>query len=51
MLVYSVGLMVSEVVKFRAQDIDTKRKMIYIKEAKSRKDRYTVLSEVVLKVL
>ena len=51
MLAYSAGLMVSEVVKLRVQDIDTKRNMIHIKEAKGRKDRYTVLSEVILKVL
>jgi hypothetical protein len=39
---YSAGLRVSEVVKLRVQDIDTKRNMIHIKEAKGRKDRYTV---------
>jgi site-specific recombinase XerD len=51
MLAYSAGLRVSEVVKLRVQDTDTKRSMIHIKAAKSRKDRYTVLSEVALEVL
>jgi site-specific recombinase XerD len=51
MLAYSVGLRVSEVVKLRVQDIDTKRNMIHIKGAKGRKDRYTVPSEVALRVL
>lgn len=51
MLAYSAGLRVSEVVKLRVQDIDTKRNMIHIKVAKGRKDRYTVLSEVALRVL
>ena len=51
MLAYSAGLRVSEVVKLRVQDIDTERKMIFIKAAKGRKDRYTVLSEVALRVL
>jgi site-specific recombinase XerD len=51
MLAYSAGLRVSEVVKLRVQDIDTKRNMIHIKGAKGRKDRYTVLSEVALRVL
>ncbi|GAI45899.1 unnamed protein product, partial [marine sediment metagenome] len=51
MVAYSAGLRVSEVVKLRVQDIDTKRNMIHIKAAKGRKDRYTVLSEVALKVL
>ena len=51
MLVYSAGLRVSEVVKLRVADIDTKRNMIYIRGAKGKKDRYTVLSRVSLKVL
>jgi site-specific recombinase XerD len=46
MLAYSVGLRVSEVVKLRVQDIDTKRNMIHIKGAKGREDRYTVPAEI-----
>lgn len=51
MLAYSAGLRVSEVVKLKVQDIDAKRNMIHIKAAKGQKDRYTVLSEVALRVL
>ena len=45
MLVYSAGLRVGEVVKLRLEDIDDKRMLIHIKDAKGRKDRYTLLSE------
>jgi site-specific recombinase XerD len=38
MLAYSAGLRVSEVVKLRVEDIDTKHNMIHIKEAKGQKD-------------
>jgi site-specific recombinase XerD len=51
MLAYSAGLRVSEVIKLRVQDIDTKRNMIHVKAEKCRKDRYTVLSEIALEVL
>ena len=50
-LAYSAGLRVSEVVRLRVQDIDSKRWMIHIRASKGRKDRYTVLSNVVLEVL
>jgi len=45
MLVYSSGLRVSEVVALKKESIDFSRKVIYIKKAKGRKDRYTLLSE------
>jgi site-specific recombinase XerD len=48
MLVYSAGLRVSEVVALRLEDIDGERKMIHIRKAKGKKDRYTILSEGVL---
>lgn len=51
MLVYSAGLRVSEVVKLRPEDIDSYRKLIFIKGAKGRKDRYTILSDIALKIL
>ena len=43
MLVYSTGLRVGEVVKLRPEDIDEERMLVRIKEAKGRKDRYTLL--------
>ena len=51
MIAYSSGLRVSEVVKLKVEDVDSKRMLIYIKGAKGRKDRYTVLSETVLEIL
>jgi len=51
MLIYSAGLRVSEVVKLKPEDIDAERKLIHIKGAKGRKDRYTILSDVTLKTL
>ncbi len=51
MLVYSAGLRVSEVVKLKVEDIDSKRSLIHIHGAKGRKDRYTLLSDVALGTL
>jgi len=51
MLIYSAGLRVSEVVKLRPEDIDSDRKLIFIKGDKGRKDRYSILSDVVLDTL
>jgi site-specific recombinase XerD len=51
MLVYSAGLRVGEVVKLRPEDIDSKRMLVFIKGAKGRKDRYTLLSEKALDIL
>ncbi|MCW3129365.1 MAG: tyrosine-type recombinase/integrase [Methanophagales archaeon] len=48
MLIYSAGLRVSEVVKLKLGDIDTERKLIYIKGGKGRKDRYTILSDTAM---
>lgn len=50
-IVYSAGLRVSEVVRLKIEDIDSQRKLIHIKGAKGRKDRYTLLSEVALENL
>jgi integrase len=51
MLVYSAGLRVGEVIKLKPADIDSKRMLVFIKGAKGRKDRYTLLSEATLKNL
>ncbi len=48
MLVYSAGLRVGEVVKLKIEDIDSKRNLIHLHGAKGKKDRYTLLSDVVL---
>ncbi|WRQ72941.1 MAG: tyrosine-type recombinase/integrase [Methanosarcinales archaeon Met12] len=51
MLIYSAGLRVSEVVKLKPADIDIQRKLIHVKGAKGRKDRYTILSDVAIETL
>ena len=50
-LTYSVGLRVSEVVNLKIGDIDSKRMLIHIKNAKGRKDRIVPLSPTVLELL
>ena len=50
-LTFSVGLRVSEVVNLRITDIDSKRMIIHIKNAKGRKDRVVPLSEKILELL
>lgn len=51
MLIYSTGLRVNEVVKLKPKDIDSNRKLIFIRGAKGRKDRYTLLSDTTLEIL
>lgn len=48
MLVYSAGLRVSEAVSLRSIDIQMDRNLIHIRRAKGRKDRYVLLSRIVL---
>lgn len=50
-LTYSVGLRVSEVINLEIEDIDPKRMLIHIKNAKGRKDRIVPLSKNVLELL
>jgi integrase/recombinase XerD len=50
-LTYSVGLRVSEVVNLKIEDIDSKRMLIHIKNAKGKKDRIVPLSQNVLELL
>ena len=50
-LVYSAGLRVSEVINLQITDIDSKRNLIIIRNAKGKKDRISILSQTVLKLL
>jgi site-specific recombinase XerD len=50
-LTYSVGLRVSEIVNIKISDIDSKRMLIHIKNAKGKKDRVVPLSQKVLDLL
>jgi site-specific recombinase XerD len=51
MTTYSAGLRVSEVIELKVTDIDSRRMMIRVQQGKGRKDRYTILSERLLKEL
>jgi len=51
MLIYSAGLRVGESVRLKVSDIDGQRKMIHLREAKGKKDRYTLLSDAALEAL
>ena len=51
MLIYSAGLRVGESVHLKISDIDGQRKMIHLRSAKGKKDRYVNLSPVLLDVL
>lgn len=50
-LTYSVGLRVSEIINLKIEDIDSKRMLIHIKNAKGRKDRIVPLSQTVLELI
>lgn len=50
-LAYSCGLRVSEVINLKIEDIDSKRMIINIKQAKGRKDRIVPLSKPLLQIL
>lgn len=50
-LLYSAGLRRSELLNLKIQDIDSKRMLILVTHAKGNKDRYTLLSETLLKDL
>lgn len=50
-LTYSAALRVSEIVNLKIEDIDSKRMIIHIKNAKGRKDRIVPLSPIVLETL
>jgi integrase/recombinase XerD len=50
-LAYSTGLRVSEVINLKIEDIDSKRMIIHIKNAKGRKDRLVPLSTNILNLL
>lgn len=51
MTAYAAGLRVSEVAGLRVEDIDSKRMVIHIRQAKGRKDRYVMLSPRLLELL
>lgn len=50
-IMYSAGLRIGEIPKLRIEDIDSKNKQIFVKAAKGKKDRYTILSDTTLNLL
>jgi integrase/recombinase XerD len=51
MVAYAAGLRRNEIVQLKVADIDSSRMMIRIREAKGRKDRYSILSQTLLEAL
>ena len=49
--IYAAGLRISEVVKLRPADINSKRMVLHIRQAKGHKDRFVMLSEQLLAML
>jgi len=48
---YSTGLRVSECARLKVGDVDSSRGQIHVRQGKGRKDRYVMLSPVLLRVL
>lgn len=48
MTAYSAGLRVSEVVRLKVTDIDSRRMLLRVEQGKGQKDRYTLLSTALL---
>jgi integrase/recombinase XerD len=51
MTAYSAGLRISEAVNLQVGDIDSQRMVIRVRRSKRNKDRYTILSPVLLEML
>jgi integrase/recombinase XerD len=50
-LLYGSGLRIGELLKLKKMDIDSDRMAVYVRSAKGKKDRYTILSKNVLELL
>ena len=50
-LIYSSGLRIGELRSLKKEDIDSNRMLIHVRQAKGKKDRYTILSHKVLDLL
>ena len=50
-LIYSAGLRLTEAVHLKISDFQSDRKQIFIRSAKGNKDRYVILSDIILEML
>ena len=50
-IAYGAGLRISEVVSLKISDIDSERMTLHVEQGKGRKDRYAMLSPVLLDIL
>lgn len=50
-LLYSAGLRIGEALRLELTDIDSARMLIFIRSAKGKRDRYTLLSQKILELL
>ena len=50
-LIYAAGLRISEAVRLTADDINSKRMVIHVRQTKGHKDRYVMLSDQLLSIL
>lgn len=51
MIIYSSGLRLGEVARLELSNLDRDRMLIFVKGAKGRKDRYTLLSEKAIEII
>jgi len=51
LLTYSSGIRMGELLNLRRSDVNLERKMLHIRGAKGRKDRYTIMSDSVINML
>lgn len=51
LLAYSSGIRIGELLNLKVEDLDFDRRMLHIRGAKGRKDRYSILSNTVIEML
>ena len=44
-MIYSAGLRISEAIRMQKEDLHFDRKLVFVRKAKGKKDRFTILSD------